>query len=224
MLSIPCWLHCWIALCAPSSYKHGDLRGDTYAEQQLTQLIAFIFHVGRSANCQLFQTNSSVRCLHVDNWFLNCMWKKSHLLEIVCSAYLLLFPLALWICLSLTEVNNFISLGENKLCFIFFYILVIAGGCRASCRSLNLLSWEWKHFLFSCCLRHILLAPKLRMPHVFAKELCPQPKSMGSALEQWAHRRFDVKIRKLLILNVLVHWSPEASMQRLLSTLRYQQH
>lgn len=39
------------------------------------------------------------------------------------------------------EVNHFISLGENKLCFIFFYILVIAEGCRASCRSLNLLSF-----------------------------------------------------------------------------------
>lgn len=47
--------------------KHRSLKGDTSAEQQLTQLIEFIFHVGRSANCQLFQTNSSVRCLHVDN-------------------------------------------------------------------------------------------------------------------------------------------------------------
>lgn len=49
------------------SYEHKHLWGDSYAEQQLTQLIAFIFHVGRSANYQLCQTNSSVQGLHVDN-------------------------------------------------------------------------------------------------------------------------------------------------------------
>lgn len=47
--------------------KYRSWRGNTSAEQQLTQLIEFIFHVDRSANCQLFQTNSSMRCLHVDN-------------------------------------------------------------------------------------------------------------------------------------------------------------
>jgi len=76
------------------------------------------------------------------------------------------------------EVNHFVSLGENKLCFIFFYVLVIAGGCRASCRSLNLLSFMGAGpFPAHLLLKVHILSPRAMDAECFCQgTVCPQLK------------------------------------------------